>query len=365
MGIAGLLKGLEPYKRKGSVREFKGQALAVDASSWLHKSVYSISEHYVEAVEKGHIDSKCVDVSANYILKRCQELLGFAGIAKIWLVMDGKRCPLKAGENHERDKKRQANLKEARLHKKHHRKKESEVKYNACIKVGEDLTSKVMKKVAHFCQRRKLNVEFIQSPYEADAQMAKLCMDGVAHAIVTEDSDVLVYLAACHLSTPILYKLERQTGACDIISMEWLLCSSKSSTSKIIPDTQNGKGKNKSKNKPGMEPMLKSMTFRESVSPGRGVRLFVQACVLSGCDYAPNLLNGVGLVTAFKIVRDNSHLLPEELFMAVLNSLRKKLPTDVDIQQYKETLSKSEAVFCKFNCFGRLPFVAITYTYLC
>lgn len=271
MGIVGLLKGLEPYKRKGSVREFQGQSLAVDASSWLHKSVYSISEHYVEAMERGCIDSKCVDVSANYISKRCQELLGFAGIAKIWLVMDGKRCPLKAGENDERNKRRQANLREARLHKKHRRMKESEMKYNACIKVGDDLTNKVMKRVAQYCQRRKLNVEFVQSPYEADAQMAKLCMDGAANAIVTEDSDVLVYLAACHLSTPILYKLERQTGACDIISMEWLLQSSNSPTGDINPDVRKTKGKEKPKSKPGMEPMLKSMAFRQTVNPGRGV----------------------------------------------------------------------------------------------
>ena len=77
------------------------------------------------------------------------------------------------------------------------------------------------------------------------------------------------------------------------------------------------------------------------------MRLFVQACVLSGCDYAANLLTGVGLVTAFKTVRDNSHLLPEDMFMIVLSGLRKKIPADVDIQQYKEILSKSEAVFCK------------------
>jgi len=75
------------------------------------------------------------------------------------------------------------------------------------------------------------------------------------------------------------------------------------------------------------------------------VRLFVQACVLSGCDYAPNLLTGVGLVTAFKCVKENSIFLPEDVFASVLRSLRKNVPKTVDAQQYKETLSKSEAVF--------------------
>lgn len=280
MGITGLLKGLEPYKRKGSVREFQGQSLAVDASSWLHKSVYSISEHYVEAVERGQIDSKCVEVSANYVFKRCQELFDFAGIRHIYLVMDGERCPLKAGENHERDQRRQANLKEARLHKKHLRKKESEMKYNACIKVGEELTNRVIARVKQLRQRRNLPIEFVFAPYEADAQMAKLCMDGATQAIVTEDSDVLVYLAACHLSTPILYKLERQSGACDILSMEWLLNESES-TSRAVPDAPPTKGK--AKNTAGLEPVLKSMRFRQKHRPGRGVRFFCQVLQLKGC----------------------------------------------------------------------------------
>ena len=56
-------------------------------------------------------------------------------------------------------------------------------------------------------------------------------MDGMADAVVTEDSDVLVYSAACMQSFPIIYKLDRNTGDCDVISMDWLLQRCPSSAS--------------------------------------------------------------------------------------------------------------------------------------
>lgn len=186
MGINGLLKGLKSFSRKSSVTEFSGQSLAVDASSWLHRSIYSISEHYVEAYERGKIDQKCIDVSTNYILKRCEELIRYAQIANIVLVMDGKRCPLKAGTNEDREQRRQANLTEARRYKQQGRWKESNEKYKACIKIGQDLTKRVMAKVQKLCQERHLPVHFVWSPYEADAQLVKVCMDRRADAIVTE-----------------------------------------------------------------------------------------------------------------------------------------------------------------------------------
>lgn len=36
-------------------------------------------------------------------------------------------------------------------------------------------------------------VEFIVAPFEADAQMAYLAINGVVHAVITEDSDMLPY----------------------------------------------------------------------------------------------------------------------------------------------------------------------------
>ena len=117
MGIIGLHKSLAFCTKKGSLRDFSGQALAIDASSWLHKSVYSISERYVESMENHRLDPRCVQVSSKYIIRRCQELLNVWRMSKVILVMDGKRCPLKADTNQDRENRRRQNLEEARKFK--------------------------------------------------------------------------------------------------------------------------------------------------------------------------------------------------------------------------------------------------------
>ena len=189
MGIVGLHKSLAFCTKKGSLRDFSGQILAVDASSWLHKSVYSISERYVESTENGRLEPSCVQVSSKYVIRRCQELLNVWHISKVVLVMDGKRCPLKADTNQDRENRRQQNLFEARRLKRQGNNDKAEEKYKACIKIRDDLTKAVMEEVKkHFVRDR--NVELIWSPYEADAQLVRLCIDGRANAVITEVSSV-------------------------------------------------------------------------------------------------------------------------------------------------------------------------------
>jgi exonuclease-1 len=187
MGIQGLHRGLSFATKKTTLQEFSGKTLAIDSSSWLHRSVYSISEKYVEALERGHVDQQCVRVSAHYVTSRCRELLDAFRIAKVFLVMDGKRCPLKTDTNEERERRRQANLSEARDYQRCGRKDKAEEKYKACIKIKDDFTVAVMGEVRrHFANDSR--VQLVWSPYEADAQLTKLCVDGAAHAVITEVS---------------------------------------------------------------------------------------------------------------------------------------------------------------------------------
>jgi hypothetical protein len=150
--------------------------------------------------------------------------------------------------------------------------------------------------------------------------------------LLGKDSDVLVYSAACHVPFPILFKLDRSSGQCDVISMEWLLSPP--------PDDPNNMNKGSV-----LEILLKNLASRQARRPGFGVRLFVQACVLAGCDYAPNQLSGVGLVNAFKFVRDNAHRNDSVRFEKVLASLPRKARADLDLKEYELILAKSEAVF--------------------
>lgn len=187
MGIKGLHKGLKFCSEKANIRKFSGKTIAVDASSWLHKSVYSVSAKYVEAMEKRRLDPHCVRVSARYISSRCRELLNSFRIAKIMLVMDGKRCPLKADTNDEREHRRQQNLMEARSFSRRGQRHKAEEKYKMCIKIRDELTHAVMKEVKKDFQSDG-RVQFVWSPYEADSQLAKLCIDCQADAVVTEVS---------------------------------------------------------------------------------------------------------------------------------------------------------------------------------
>jgi len=418
MGINGLLKFLSPLlipenvqgttdnsssKRQSStsstsssttarhnIRQFKNKTVAIDASSWLYKASYSTAPRLVEAIESNRIDPVCEKAVCKYMIKRCEELLTHAEVKRIYLVFDGKRCPMKAVTNQERESKRKANLSEARRLNELGMKDQAMDKYRACVKVTPWMADSVAKEVA---QRWKKNggfidprpkVECVFSPYEADAQLAKLCIDGLADAVITEDSDVLVYSAACNVSFPIIYKLDRDRGYCDVISMDWLLSpgsTSKSASSRELDDLRmgysslrrllptqmidaNGKttgGKGMKAKKPAGAALLShlvAMVSREARKQGSGARMFVQACVLAGCDYAPSQLSGVGLVTAFKTIKDNAHRDPQSRFLNALKSFPadKVLSSDDPVpgagtdaaslaNEYEELLAKSECVF--------------------
>eukprot|EP00934_Nitzschia_sp_Nitz4_P003226 Nitzschia sp. Nitz4//scaffold193_size40683//17234//20681//NITZ4_007499-RA/size40683-processed-gene-0.12-mRNA-1//1//CDS//3329540279//3216//frame0 len=334
MGIQGLHKGLSFATRKTSLQDFRGKTLAIDASSWLHRSVYSVAEKYVESMEQGRVDPQCVQASARYISSRCRELLGPFQMGKLFLVMDGKRCPLKTVTNDERERKRIENLNEARQFKRRGQRTKAEEKYKSCIKIRDALTIAVMKSVQQSFAT-DARVQLVWSPYEADAQLAKLCLDRKADGVITEDSDVLVYSATSHCSFPVIYKLDRHTGSCDVTSMDWLLSFQEENQ----PSNTNSKQRNV------IETLLTNLASRQARREGFGVRLFVQACVLAGCDYAPNELVGVGLVGAFKFIRDNAFRGDTERFRKVLDSISKKHTLNIDRGSYELNLAKSEAIF--------------------
>ena len=140
----------------------------------------------------------------------------------------------------------------------------------------------------------------------------------------------------------------------------------------------NSDGNATSSSNPACLSYLRTFANKEAANPGAGVRLFVQACVLSGCDYVENRLSKVGPVTAFKLVKEASHRDCKIRFDRVLKSLpngskllaedpgTKSCEDDDDFdndngeyndslsqpdtarnakEKYEELLSKSEAVF--------------------
>jgi exonuclease-1 len=120
------------------------------------------------------------------MINRCQELLDVWHVSKVYFVMDGKRCPLKAVyEAKEREERRVSNLKGAREFKSLGMHYKAEEKYKMCIKIRDDFAYLVMQQVSEAFGNDD-RVELVWSPYEADAQLAKLCMDLQSDAVITE-----------------------------------------------------------------------------------------------------------------------------------------------------------------------------------
>lgn len=327
MGINGLLRSFQRLKsiqskgkKSHNILEFRGKKLAIDASCILFKAAYCCAERLVESIDRmgpdKHADAVAEKAYTGYVLRQCDMLLTHAGIEEIVLVFDSpNRLPLKKDESNTRDKKRRENLKEARRLKSLGRKNEASMKYKAAIKVTNrmaQVTAGAIKK--RYDKRSGSKVRCIFAPYEADAQLAKLCSDGEVDVCMTEDSDVLVYLAASNCISPVIYKFEKSSGQCDVFCLDWLINDEKGNKN-ITSLALLLAGETDS-----FASALRFMARREQRENGSGRRMFIQACVLSGCDYVPHL-GGVGPIKAFKLVQENASRQPDVRFGHILRSL--------------------------------------------
>ena len=148
---------------------------------------------------------------------------------------------------------------------------------------------------------RAENVDYVVAPYEADAQMAYLERIGLVDAIMTEDSDLLVF--GCR---NLLLKLDPVEST--VIAISRTDFASLASTS------------------------------------GGGISLlgwsdvqFRAMAILSGCDYLPSI-PGVGLKTAWSLLR--RHKTVANVVRALRMEGKKDVPKD-----YLESFKLAEKVF--------------------
>jgi len=62
---------------------------------------------------------------------------------------------------------------------------------SSLLKRSVDVTHKMALNLIKRC--RGINVDCIVAPYEADPQLAYLNLCGIAHVVITEDSDLLLF----------------------------------------------------------------------------------------------------------------------------------------------------------------------------
>jgi len=172
-----------------------------------------------------------------------------------YVVLDGDYLPSKLWTEDSRASKRAEYLSAGmRYHAQGQSSKATE-QFQKCIDITPEMAYRLILAL------RREGVAYVVAPYEADAQLAYLEKRGIIQAIVTEDSDLLVF--GCQT---LLVKMS-QFGDCVEIKRERFA----NVTGQIT---------------------LHGFTDDD----------FRHMAILSGCDYLPSV-NGVGLITAHRLLK--------------------------------------------------------------
>lgn len=170
------------------------------------------------------------------------------------MVFDGAALPMKAGTHTERRERRETALGKAEQALAEGNRRLAEEWYQKACPVTPEMARRVIR------QLRKINVEYIVAPYEADAQLAWMMQTGFVDSVITEDSDLLVYGAS-----RVFYKMTK-TGEGDLYE---------------------------TKNLPALD-TISMRNFTED--------MFVYMCVCSGCDFFKGV-SGLGIRKSHNLVR--------------------------------------------------------------
>ncbi|THD21755.1 hypothetical protein D915_007644 [Fasciola hepatica] len=246
MGITGLLPFLKKASCSVNIREFSGYTAAVDVYCWLHKSSYACAMDLALG--------NPTDQYVRYVIKYLELLMSHK--VKPILVFDGANLPSKSETEKKRRESKEAYRKKAAEHLLRGDREAAQECFQRSVFVTPQMANDVL------VAARKMGVDCIVAPYEADAQLAYLNRAGYADLIITEDSDLLLF--GCK---QVIFKLDL-TGSGVLVAVTagiGELCC-------------------------GMRPSQ----FTEQTLRFMGI--------LSGCDYFPGI-PGIGLATAAKILR--------------------------------------------------------------
>lgn len=205
MGIQGLLKLMQPVTRKVNLSDFHGQAIGVDAMSWMHKGGFACAWELFMGID--------TDKFIVYFLRQCA-MLQYHDIKPI-IVFDGARLPAKKSEEKDRKEAREAARKEAM--ELQQRKSAGEMiderKLEQKCQMAIRITPQMINRLQSVLDQMEIN--YLVAPYEADAQLAYLCRIGRVHAVISEDGDLLAY--GCPRT---IFKMDRNSGAADFVELD-------------------------------------------------------------------------------------------------------------------------------------------------
>ncbi|KAK9453943.1 PIN domain-like protein [Dipodascopsis uninucleata] len=239
MGINGLLPLLKSIHEQSHIKQFSGKVVAIDGYVWLHRGAFACAAD----LAYGKPTSRYVD----YIMNRIKMLKHYG--VRPYLVFDGANLPSKQYTEAERLKSR-TEAKEMALKLANCGKwKQAQEYFQKSIDITPVMAANVFKTL------QREGIPFVVAPYEADAQLAYLEKCGLVSAIISEDSDLLVFGCNC-----LITKLN-DYGECVIINRSRIAACKDINLTSFSND------------------------------------LFRHMVILAGCDYTPGIPN-IGLKKA-------------------------------------------------------------------
>lgn len=220
-------------------------------------------------------------------MHRVRMLIHFG--VKPFLVFDGDYLPSKSATEKERAARRRESKRLGFELLGLGKASEAYIELQKAIDVTPEMAGQLIEELKH------ADVEYVVAPYEADSQLAYLEKKGHIDAILSEDSDLLVFGAQC-----LLTKLDQYGGCVMIKRADFTAC-------------------------------------REVSLTGWSDADFRRMAILSGCDYLPSI-SKMGLKTAHRLLR--KHKTVERALKAVQFDGQFKVPVG-----YLEAFHRAEMTF--------------------
>ncbi|CAM9095247.1 unnamed protein product, partial [Ectocarpus fasciculatus] len=265
MGITGLLPFLKSVTYPTHISEYRGLKAGVDAYCWLHRGAFSCGMELCTGV--------ATDKYVAFCMKRVNLLLHH-GIQPV-MVFDGASLPIKRSINLERRRQRESARSKGEAALAAGEAGAAAQHFSKAVGVTHDMAFHFMKAL------RQAGVELIVAPYEADAQLAFLSRSGAVDVVLSEDSDCLPY--GCK---KVLFKMDNEGH--------------------------------------GQEIQLRNLAANTPLSLSNWKNsMFLDLCLLVGCDYISTSVKGLGIATAYKLVDRHRSL---DKIMGAINSSRFVIP---------------------------------------
>ncbi|KAM0671736.1 putative exonuclease [Ordospora colligata] len=256
MGISGLLPIVLPKLVRKHISSYRSYRVGIDGHGWMYQVLPCVAEKlFFKIPTKQHIS--LFESKIRHLEKQ--------GITPV-VVLDGDSLLSKEATNMRRKLKKDRCRKEAEAWLMQN----NPIKAKACMRQCIYVTNEILLDITRMLER--INVEYIISPYESDAELCYLQKIGYIDYIMTEDSDLIAYG-----SENVLYKFD---GA--FVYEFNRICLEQA----------------------------KDRHFKENI---------LDIAILSGCDYLSSV-HGVGVVTAHKL------LSREKTIERVVEHLKSKKP---------------------------------------